>query len=51
MILSMVYRKSLRMHRVSKGQAANLMNVDPYTVRSHLSLPIVNIAIVVNVIM
>jgi hypothetical protein len=32
MLQAMVYRKSLRVQRVSKGKAANLMNVDPQTV-------------------
>lgn len=39
MLLTMVYRKSLRMHRVPKGQATNIMNVDPYTVLNLLSIP------------
>jgi hypothetical protein len=29
MLSALVYRKSLRLQRVSKGNAANVMNVDP----------------------
>ncbi len=29
MLSTLVYRKSLRLQRVSKGNAANVMNVDP----------------------
>jgi hypothetical protein len=32
MLQASVYRKSLRLQRVPKGKATNLMNVDPITV-------------------
>lgn len=35
MLQAMVYRKSLRLQRVSKGNATNLMNVDSATVLPH----------------